>query len=403
MTALKKTWVANEAGHVAEHNEISNRLFDVRDYASVQAAVTAIGANGGQLYIPAGAWDISELTPPEKGISIVGDFPTLEYVEGVPPGLDLRPNGGTWLDCGGGVGMIGENIRGLHLKNLGFKNFSTMMTFGGDNAEGASLSDLTNIVGVGNTAVNSSDIGIQNYNFEFFSTSRVRLYKVNTGLRLIVQNNYDQPGNSIHNDFYVYTYAKSAANGNNTKAGIEILGMVPTVGPTMPAIDLMTFIRPQVNSFSGDGTGYGIKLVGIEAAKVYEINMIDVDVEGPLAAMLYLEYVYDSRFSIATCPATGPIVLEAHVADCIFESFNPGVIVTNGSTYRNMFIGFFDSISANKKGLITDTDTGLLKLFTNDISAVSLAEYNDNAAALAGGLVAGDFYRTGDALKVVHA
>ncbi|HOR33099.1 MAG TPA: hypothetical protein PLT30_15795 [Deltaproteobacteria bacterium] len=35
-----------------------------------------------------------------------------------------------------------------------------------------------------------------------------------------------------------------------------------------------------------------------------------------------------------------------------------------------------------------------------DFEAVT--EYADNAAALAGGLKAGDLYRTGDALKVVH-
>jgi len=33
----------------------------------------------------------------------------------------------------------------------------------------------------------------------------------------------------------------------------------------------------------------------------------------------------------------------------------------------------------------------------------SIAEHADNAAAVAAGLVAGDLYRTGDALKVVHS
>lgn len=32
----------------------------------------------------------------------------------------------------------------------------------------------------------------------------------------------------------------------------------------------------------------------------------------------------------------------------------------------------------------------------------NLPEYADNAAALAGGLIVGQFYRTGDILKVVH-
>ena len=36
------------------------------------------------------------------------------------------------------------------------------------------------------------------------------------------------------------------------------------------------------------------------------------------------------------------------------------------------------------------------------VNAPDIAEYADNAAALAAGLTAGDFYRTGDLLKVVH-
>ena len=39
------------------------------------------------------------------------------------------------------------------------------------------------------------------------------------------------------------------------------------------------------------------------------------------------------------------------------------------------------------------------ELFTK---VTSLAEYDDNTAALAGGLTVGQFYRTGDAVKVVH-
>ncbi|MFH1428403.1 MAG: hypothetical protein ABIH39_01545, partial [Candidatus Margulisiibacteriota bacterium] len=36
------------------------------------------------------------------------------------------------------------------------------------------------------------------------------------------------------------------------------------------------------------------------------------------------------------------------------------------------------------------------------LHVTGLAEYADNAAAIAGGLTAGAFYRTGDLLKVVH-
>ena len=36
------------------------------------------------------------------------------------------------------------------------------------------------------------------------------------------------------------------------------------------------------------------------------------------------------------------------------------------------------------------------------LAVTGLLEYADNADALANGLAAGDFYRTGDLLKVVH-
>jgi hypothetical protein len=36
------------------------------------------------------------------------------------------------------------------------------------------------------------------------------------------------------------------------------------------------------------------------------------------------------------------------------------------------------------------------------ISGLILPEYVDNAAAITGGLILGNFYRTGDAVKIVH-
>lgn len=41
-------------------------------------------------------------------------------------------------------------------------------------------------------------------------------------------------------------------------------------------------------------------------------------------------------------------------------------------------------------------------LIMNTPSFTGLIEYTDNSAALAGGLVVGNIYRTGDILKIVH-
>lgn len=45
----------------------------------------------------------------------------------------------------------------------------------------------------------------------------------------------------------------------------------------------------------------------------------------------------------------------------------------------------------------------LLDLAVSQLFSVAIPEYADNATAVAGGLVIGKFYRTGDILKVVHA
>ena len=73
------------------------------------------------------------------------------------------------------------------------------------------------------------------------------------------------------------------------------------------------------------------------------------------------------------------------------ESTGNGGLNKNYSIYSNGGTSYFK----DKVGIGTDTPTSKLQV-------VGLAEYADNAAALAGGLTIGAFYRTGDLLKVVH-
>jgi len=58
-------------------------------------------------------------------------------------------------------------------------------------------------------------------------------------------------------------------------------------------------------------------------------------------------------------------------------------------------------------GTYNFTPAELLALFEANFNAPAIViadtpQYADNAAALVGGLVAGQIYRTGDALKIVH-
>jgi len=71
--------------------------------------------------------------------------------------------------------------------------------------------------------------------------------------------------------------------------------------------------------------------------------------------------------------------------------------------WSDSYIGFYVN---SGKGVSVNKTTGNVGIGTTDpgskLSIVGLVEYTDNAAAKTGGLIAGDLYRTGDLLKIVH-
>jgi hypothetical protein len=66
--------------------------------------------------------------------------------------------------------------------------------------------------------------------------------------------------------------------------------------------------------------------------------------------------------------------------------------------------GSEDIIKALEDGAVTLYYDNAEKLVTSStgIKILSVSEYADNTAAIAGGLTTGDVYRTGDLLKIVH-
>jgi hypothetical protein len=77
-----------------------------------------------------------------------------------------------------------------------------------------------------------------------------------------------------------------------------------------------------------------------------------------------------------------------------FSSDSSALYIAELSTGSTDYIMTFKETTGNV-GIGTTGPTAALQV-------VGLAEYADNAAALAAGLTAGAFYRTGDLLKVVH-
>jgi hypothetical protein len=84
-------------------------------------------------------------------------------------------------------------------------------------------------------------------------------------------------------------------------------------------------------------------------------------------------------------------------------NFNAGILVEIGSTDVTTRLLSLESGGTNRFEVKGDGNVGIgTAAPTAALQVVGLVEYADNAAALAAGLTAGAFYRTGDLLKVVH-
>lgn len=198
-----------------------------------------------------------------SGMHILGVMPRLETPGSIgDPTDNMVANGGTWV-TGQGMAIFGGNkVEGVRLENLGFTNFSTTMTFGGNSVSGLHDSVFRNLRLIGNSTVNSSDKGIEIYNGSFDNMDGVYIFNVNEGYRFVSQNaNGYEPGNSVVTDLYVRPYAKSAANGNNTECAISLESVYAGSGTPGPVL-YMDFNRPQVNGYSGDTTELDFCMLG---------------------------------------------------------------------------------------------------------------------------------------------
>jgi hypothetical protein len=91
----------------------------------------------------------------------------------------------------------------------------------------------------------------------------------------------------------------------------------------------------------------------------------------------------------------------------VFDATTPTIRLTNTTTGNTTSDGSVIYASGSDLAII-NKEAGRLQLGTTNAVRVAIptggiVEFADNAAAVTGGLVAGDLYRTGDALKIVHA
>ena len=334
--------------------------FDCEAYVNLTACLNAAkaytnsnetgGGNAARILIPEGNFTLTSypytLT---SGMQLIGVLPRLEYSASYTPTLVMVPNGGTWINCGGSQCFTGSTLRGVTLERIGFTNFTTAVSFGGNNIDGISQSKIADLVAVGNACC-TSNIAFEFYNFADITINVLQAYNVNTLLHLVAQGAWCCPGNSTITDAYVSTYAKSVANGNNTYPGIWVQSLTPSTGPSEP-INLLTFIRPQVNSYGGDNTGVNISISGVSPSfGANEINLIDADVEGGTLNGVYVQNGVHNHIGIATATPTitNTVYLDTAASRTVVDSDTASTTVAmatpRASGYNdNIFYGIYDT------------------------------------------------------------
>jgi hypothetical protein len=322
------------------------------NYAAITNALAIGAASGGTLHAPAGFYYSSKPVIIPLGIGgIVGDMPTVLYVTNQIVDIQApTPLGGTWFDFAGSNGFSGYGLRGVQFRNFGIMNFgSNAMKFGGTNVEGLNLSYCGGLILIGTNTVNGSDTGWENWNGEHNVIDGMQVFNVNTILRVVQLGDTFQSGNDEFYSVYGLTYPKSAANGNSAKPGIAVQSLTggTNVGRSLGAI---SFFRPQVNSYNGDGTGTGVQLQGTNgSASLAGVNFYDLDVEGPLAYSIYADWWRESKLTIATCDsAPGTVLLTTNSYNNTIESLDPETLVTNLASPNN-FYGIFTNGSTTNQ------------------------------------------------------
>jgi len=313
------------------------RTVDCASYSSLNSCLTAASTYAGTNEAGSGhavmvllhdaTYALSAPFTLRSGMQLIGVQPRLAGVSWQNP----TPNGGTWINCGGHQCLNGGNSNGLTgvvLKNLGFTNFTNVGTFGGAGVNGLNYSIIDQVYAVGNSTCCTSDTGIVEYNSDFFTVNGLYVYNVNTGFSFISSApNALGTGNSILNDIYVYTYPKSAANGNNTEPGILFQGVGGSV------INLLPVKRPQVNTPGGDGTGDGILLSNSTFVHLYDAD-VETGIAGQLANAIHLSNSSgDNQIDVAiTANISNSVQLDTGCQHNKITSYNPGTVVTFSGT-----------------------------------------------------------------------
>lgn len=288
------------------------------------------------------------------GMQIDGIMPRVQYVPGTMPDLNMIFNGGTVINCGGAaVCFTGFDARGVRLARLGFSNYTQQaILFGSNNVDGLAFSNLYDLYAIGSGTLNGTYGAFMLVNSQHVQMDRLFAYDVNQGLNITQQSSLGQYGNLAVNDSYVYTYAKSATNSNNTIPGAFIGVLNPATG-SATALNNVVLNRFQVNSYNGDATATNVQVAGYSSsAEVTYFVMNDADLEGGNEYGVTLAYTTLSKINISTSVGnTYDIQYASSTEQNTFScSSNCKIAPGPGSDTWNNFNGLVNVLPATNSG-----------------------------------------------------
>ena len=272
----------------AKNGSNGNVDFEGLDASSViQSAINAITNENtqGVIYVKAGQYSLSRPLTLSPGVSIIGVYPVRSNVYPAPPDWPNSVIYGGTVFTGDGTfdALVGNNVIGIALINLGFRNFRNAINLGSPDSLGIAFSVIDNIF-----IDYPSEDGLRIMNFEHLLISNVQgvLNPNSKLLHLINDNSNWDGGNSVITEVY------AVGNPLYTEGVIHLEAVENALG-------FMVFIRPQVNMLNAGGKGIGILLENKTSRSdgLSKISMYSIDVEGPVEEALRLVGVQDSYFN----------------------------------------------------------------------------------------------------------
>lgn len=275
------TPVAGANWMIVPSSTVAVGVFSCDDYASISACFADVNTYVGTNESGSGHAAIAELGDAtystggttialRSGIGIKGVKPRFVAVNN-SWGAGAVPNGGTWIECNGQPCMNavtggGNGQETISMEDLGFKNWgSYIYQSGAPGVVGQTYGTFHHIFGIGSSTLNVSDRGLVFWNSQILDVQDVNIINVNTGISMLSDGaNSTINGNSTVSNFYTYTYPKSVANGNNGKPCIDIEG---------PLMNLLSFNRPQCNTYAGDQTGVGLFIKDSNNIALHDLDM----------------------------------------------------------------------------------------------------------------------------------